>query len=402
MRNRDAAAPEETELRPMRILYIIPTLRRGGAEAVLYALLARLDPTVVAPAVVTLLPGGALEPAVRALGISVTTLDVRRNGLKALWTLRCIVRAMQPDIIHGWLVHGNLAARCAQWLGRRPAIPVIWSIHQSLSDWAHESPMTRRLIQWAAWWAKPVTILYCSRRSAEQHERLGYPSHRRFVIPNGFDAERFVPQPAARTAIRSTLRIDPDIPVVGHVARFHPQKGQFAFIEAARRFLQVQGDARFIMAGDDITLGNPVLKHAIAQTGAADRFSLLGPRDDIECIYNACDLVAVTSTTEAFPQVLGEAMACGVPCATTDVGDAGEIVSALGRVVPVDDADAMVVAWEQLLRERRSSGVQCAEQLRRSILERFSIESLVRQYMRLYQHVLTPSTSSLPLSLGTS
>lgn len=207
------------------------------------------------------------------------------------------------------------------------------------------------------------------------------------VIPNGFDLKVFKPDPEARRAVRRELGIDEDAPVIGLVARFHPQKDHANFIEAAARFHACVPESRFVLCGESITPDNLELVGLIESSDIQGQCHLLGTREDIPRVMTAFDVATCSSSHgEAFPLVIGEAMACGVPCVVTDVGDAATIVGGTGVVVPPRDAPLLTAAWGQLLlstsREQRS---RMGLEARQRIMDNYSLEEVAEQYERVYR-----------------
>ena len=192
----------------------------------------------------------------------------------------------------------------------------------------------------------PAQIISCSQRAKKVHAAAGYAPNKLHVIPNGFDLDRFVPDAGARASVRAELGLAADAALVGLIARFDVQKNQFGFIAAAAQIHLHRPDVYFLLAGTGVDDANAALNNAITLQGLQANTFLLGRRDDVPRLMAALDVLASSSHGEAFPNVLGEAMACGVPCVVTDAGDSADIVGRTGRVVAVADMEALA---EQLL-----------------------------------------------------
>jgi glycosyltransferase involved in cell wall biosynthesis len=208
------------------------------------------------------------------------------------------------------------------------------------------------------------------------------------VIANGFDTDTFRPDPAARLSVREELGLEPDAPLLGLMARFHPQKDHRTFVRAAAQFLRHSPAAHFLMAGRDVDDRNRTLLAWTTATGAPDRFHLLGLRDDMPRLMAACDIVSTSSSCgEALPLVLGEAMACGVPCVATDVGDSASLVGDTGRVVAPGDPEALSTAWGSLFTLRCDERRRLGERARERVIDRYRLEACVQAHMALYRQV---------------
>jgi glycosyltransferase involved in cell wall biosynthesis len=218
---------------------------------------------------------------------------------------------------------------------------------------------------------------------------MGYPAAKMIVIANGFDLDQFRPNPAARSRIRAELGVSDNALLIGIAGRFVPLKNHGLFVQAAGIVADKCPSARFLMAGDALDRDNANLAGWIEATGYPDRFHLIGRRPDMADVLAATDLVALTSNTEAFPLVIGEAMATGVPCVSTDVGDAGWLIGETGRIVPRDDperfADALLDLLDMNAAERHELGCRA----RRRMEQKFEIRRVAARYDALWHALAT-------------
>ena len=341
---------------PARLLHIITGLGTGGAEAsLLRVLAAQQDPSE--HVVVSLTDRGTHGDRLEQRGVSVFALGLPRGALapQALLPLHALVRRIRPTATQGWMYHANLAASVLSLSGA-PTGPVFWNVRHALDAWDHERRTLRSLIQLSAWLSwHPTRIVYNSHRSAEQHVAKGYRASRTLVIPNSVDATRFSPQLSTRAAMRQRLGIAPDTPLIGHVARVDPLKDHATFVRAVTRHSLMNEQVHYVMAGHGTESGanadglGALVRDAIAASPSlAGRLHRLGVCGDVPALMNACDLVTMTSRSEGSPNVIAEAMACGVPCVVTNVGDAARLVGETGVVVRVGDDHAIADVWERL------------------------------------------------------
>jgi glycosyltransferase involved in cell wall biosynthesis len=218
---------------------------------------------------------------------------------------------------------------------------------------------------------------------------MGYAASKLMVIPNGFDLEAFRPDPVAREQVRQELGIPPDAPLAGSIARFHPQKDHRTLVKALARINSAMPEVRALLAGEGVTLENAQLAGWIRSAGLEGSVYLLGRRSDTPRLLAALDVFCLSSSHgESFPQVVGEAMACGVPCVVTDVGDAAEIVGEAGLVVAPGRPEALEHGVEVILRLRPEERRRMAERARKRVGERYGIASVVTRYQDLYVGLL--------------
>jgi glycosyltransferase involved in cell wall biosynthesis len=380
--------------KPMKVLHVINDLSIGGTEIMLFKLLSGTDRKRFQPTVISLNGMSPLADQINDLGIPVESLGAKSGIAGSLSFLRLVraIRRLSPDLIQGWMYHGNLAAQIGAMFSRRP-VKVVWNIRQSLSSLADEKPATARAIKLGArisnW---PDLILNNSQKSVQQHAALGFPADKTLVIPNGFDTDTFVPSDDARASVRAELGIPRNAVLVGRIGRYHHTKDYPNFLQAAAFILRDYPDTQFMVAGNDVDWNNHALRGRIHQLGLVERIHLLGERFDIPRLTAALDIAVSSSHAEGFPNVIGEAMACAVPCVVTDVGHSGWLVGDTGRIVPPQDSEALADNCRELIHLGRESRNRLGNAARVRIIERYSIASVVRFYESLYQHIVAEGT----------
>ncbi|MCT7961878.1 glycosyltransferase [Laspinema sp. D1] len=378
----------------MKIVYIITGLSTHGGEMMLYKLLSHLNREQFEAVVISLQDRGTLGDRIAAVDIPLYTINLKRGKPtpRGIYRLICTVKQIKPDIIQGWMYHGNLAAQLASFFLPHKT-PVVLNIQNSLYSLADEKRMTGAVIKISAH-VSPQTAaaVFVSRVSQSQHEALGYASPLHCVIPNGIDIWSFKPDTEARSSVRSELGLSDNTLLIGMMARFHPQKDHTNFLQAAALLANERKNIHFLLAGKGVELKNPDLAKMVQVLGLEDKISLLGERGDMTRLNAALDIASLSSSYgEAFPLAVGEAMACAVPCAVTDVGDSGWMVGETGRVVEPHNPQALANAWNSLLnltiQERKFLGQAARERVEKL----FSLDSVVNQYQSLYQSLLETS-----------
>ena len=374
----------------MKVCHVITGLNTGGAEVMMRKLIVATGGAGVTHSVISLIGPGPIGDELAAAGIRVDTLEMRRGSFTpaGMHRLVALIREQQPDVVQAWMYHANLLGGIAARLaGVRN---VVWNIRAAQLEAKSEKRSSILIARASGRLARLLCrrIVTNSDEARRVHEAFGYPPRLFDVIPNGFDLDLFHPSEEARADVRAELGIAGDATLVGMIARFHPGKEHRTFLAAAGRLAAGRPDVHFLLAGDGVTSENPALAEPIREHQLEGRVHLLGRRADVPRLFAALDLSALTSAYEAFPNVLGEAMACAVPCVSTDVGDAAEIVGDTGVVVPVRDADALVTAWNRLLgesvEERRGRGARARERVR----ERYSLSAIASRYLALYRELM--------------
>ena len=374
----------------MRLVLIITGIFTGGAENMQLKLLERIDRTKFSCHVFSLTDAGEIGDRIAALGVPVETLGMRRGIPDPIRFIRLIFRLRQikPDVVHTWLYHADLMGGLAARLARIPV--VIWGVRSADFVRADTSLSTKIVLSWCARLSPwlPTCVLYNSHKGMVCHRELGYRETRFVIIPNGIDLEIFAPDECARHDVRRELGVPLNTPLIGLIARWDPLKNQAGFIQAAACLHREMPEAHFLMVGQDIDWSNPVLKDLIEGAKLSRVFHLLGKRNDMPRITASLDLASLTSWSEAFPNVLVEAMACGVPCVSTDVGDAALILGDADRVVPVGDMEGLAAHWAALLRltenERRLLGARA----RARAMDQFELGAVVKRYEDMYCDVV--------------
>lgn len=371
----------------MKICHVITGLSSGGAEIALCRLLESLRPPDYEHAVIVLGGEAALSARV-AESATLHHLGMRagRAGPRDVLRLRQTIRREAADLVHAWMYHAHLLTTLAVWGERAPHL---WSVHHSLTDIATDKPMTRVVIRLNALFSsRPQRILYASRVSASQHETYGFCKARTAVIPNGYDTEAFAPDPEGRDRMRAALDLPANALVIGMVARAHPTKDHDNFLRAARRFLDDHPNAFFVLVGDGASMENPELAGRIDAAALRAHVRLLGQRTDIPVLNAAFDIATLSSRGEAFPNAVAEAMACGVPCVATNVGDVPEIVADTGGVVPSRDPVALSAGWAKLAALGAEGRRSLGQRARRRIIEHYSNGIRARRYADLYSSLV--------------
>jgi glycosyltransferase involved in cell wall biosynthesis len=316
--------------------------------------------------------GGPLEKELLDTKVRIRALNKRGRWDLLGFLLRVIriVREERPDVLHGYLLEPNLIGTILKPLF--PAMKVVWGIRCSNADtidWLDK--VSFKLNCWLSRF--PDVIIANSHAGREYHLSVGYPAEKILVIPNGIDTDRFCPDPKARQRIRSEWSVGGHEKLIGLVGRLDPMKDHPLFLEAAALLAKNRKDTRFVCVGSGPKAYQVSLQTLARNLGLGERLFWAGPREDMPAVYNALDIAVSSSYGEGMSNVIAEAMACGVPCVVTNVGDSAWVVGDTGEVVPPKDPVALSNAIERLLDKRPHTPAQ----IRLRIVERLSPETLV-------------------------
>lgn len=292
----------------------------------------------------------------------------------------------QPHVVQSWMFHANAFTPAVKVLCPRTAIA--WNVRDDLQrDALSRSARLAHAMCRGFSRFIPDVIIFNSLRVRESFEREGYaPSSVLRVIPNGFDLGAFHPCEDGTGGLREALGIGPQSEVIGMVSRFAlGKKDHRTFLEAAARVRKVRSSVQFILCGSGMSLDNSILLREIERLAVAEVVHLLGERRDVAEVTRLFDVATLVSLSEGFPNVVGEAMACGKPVVATDVGDCRAIVGDAGIIVPPKDPEALARAWLTLLEAGTEERKRLGHRGRERVAELYDIDEVVCQYEALYE-----------------
>jgi len=376
----------------MRVTHIITGLDTGGAEMMLSNLLAVFNRDTINSRVISLTNRGAIGDKISSLGVPVQSLGLKAGRLPDPRGVARLVKWLHedpPDLIQTWMYHSDLIGGLAGKLAGD--IPVMWGIRNSTLDIQYSKRSTIWTVKVCSVLSHflPRQIITCSETARRIHISLGYAANKMIVIPNGFRLDNFHPDHDARNSVREELGLGQDALLIGLIARFNPQKDHQNFIDAANLVLNQSPSVHFLLCGNDICWENPELSGWINHTGHSGNFHLLNLRIDIPRLTAALDLAVSSSAYgEAFPLVVGEAMACGVPCVVTNVGDSPYIIEDTGKVVPPRDSQALASEMIKMLRLSPDDRSRLGQLARSRVEDLFDIRAIASKYEKVYSDEL--------------
>jgi glycosyltransferase involved in cell wall biosynthesis len=365
----------------IRLAFIIRSLDYGGAERQLVTLAKALDQKRFDTTILTLYAGGRLEKELADSGVTLVSLGKRGRWDLPLFLGRLAyhLRQIRPDVIHSYLDIPNLLAAAAKPFCSSPAI--IWGVRSSdldlnNYDWLRRwsSLLERKLARF------PDRIIVNSHVGQRHLLSKGFSAEKLALIHNGFDTDYFRPHEETRITVRREWGIADHEILIGMVARFDPVKDHATFLRAALLVSEARSDVRFICVGDGPRDYGRRLQEMAAELALSEKISWAGMRSDMRNLYNAFDIHVSSSRSEGFPNVVGEAMSCAVPCVVTEAGDAAVVVGDTGFVSPSGNPRALAASLMSCIEsDRKDLGLKA----RQRIEEHWSIRRLAEETERV-------------------
>lgn len=358
----------------MRVLHIITGLTTGGAETVLYRLCCY--DKVNSHIVVSLQNQGKYIELLREKGIPVYAMDFsyQLNVIRKLIALSKLIKKQKPDLVQTWLYHADLFGGISAKLAGVKHI--FWTIHNSTLSKTQTPFFTRLIVYLLAFlsYVIPCHIISCGEKARLIHIKKGYDARKISVIFNGYDTEIFKPNPSLRGLIDG---IRYEQPLIGMVARYSAQKDHENLFKALS-ILKTRGiRLKCVLVGTNMDDDNKQLIRQIHDNRIEDYIILKGEQNNLQNLLPALDLHVLSSAYgEAFPNVICEAMSCGVPCISTNLGDIPFIIGDTGYVVPPSNPNALADAIEKVVHQKNTN----KQRIRERIVRDFNINTMVKSY----------------------
>ena len=380
--DRYASRIRHGRARRTRLVFLTRDLAIGGAQRQLVTLAKALDCSVFEVTLLCLYGDGELIRELTNADVSVISLEKsgRWDLAKFSRRLLTVLRELQPDILHSYLTAQNLLT-----VFLRPALPastrVVWgvrtsSIEMRQYDWLAKSTgwLESRLSRFAD------LIIFNSDAGKNCYIAEGLTGSRMAVIPNGVDTQRFAVDRASGSRFRVLWGVPERSLLIGIVARLDPMKDHHTFLRAAAFLANSRADARFACIGAGPERYTSDLKTLAGELGLGEKVIWPGfILRDMPAAYNALDICCSSSSFgEGTSNAIAEAMACGVPCVVTDVGDSKLIIGETGVLVPPKNPEALSAGFA-VMAERLNENPQLPHAVRERIESRLGIAALVRK-----------------------
>ena len=378
-------------MRKLKVLHIITSLDKGGAEAVLCRLVG-IKSEDFEFSIISLMGEGYYSSTIRDIGCDFHpfkfTRFFRLKNLVEFVRLVRLISIISPNVIQTWLYHADLIGGVAARLAGFDC--VIWGIRSSAITPANSSFFTRLVVWFSARLSCviPCAISTCSTIAAEEHIKLGYDKDKFIVIPNGFNLISFSPNRISRDQVRKEWGFDNEEVLFGCVARWDPYKDYPNLFEALSLLIHGGKSVRCVLVGGGLSHSNHILIELLLKFKLTNHVILADFRNDIPAVMNAFDFHILPSASEAFPNVVAEAMACQTPCIVTNVGDASMIVGDTGWVVHPNNPFLLSQAiHEASCSVGSESDLERRIKARQRIENNFTLKKMADSYYALWKKI---------------
>ncbi|MDR9793252.1 glycosyltransferase [Aeribacillus pallidus] len=373
----------------IKVVNLISGLNTGGAETALYKLISTIDKNLFNPVVISMMDEGTIGIKLKEAGIPVYTLNMKRGmfSFRSFLKLIKILRQEKPDILQTWMYHADFVGALIKIMF--PKTKLVWNIRHSYFYKGIDKKSTiiiAKICAKLSYFSYVDCIICCSQAAYNSHTEYGYCKKKMIVIPNGFNLEKYKPSRDERIKILNELGLPTSSFIIGHVGRFHPLKNHEYIITACKKIEEKYKNVHFILCGKDVDTNNRKLMNWIQQKGTKN-IHLLGQRNDIFRVMNCFDLFILPSKSEGFPNVLGEAMACEVPCIVTNVGDSADIVADTGFSIPINEEE-LVKAIKKFIKLPEEEKRRMGKEARIRVIEEFDLIKIVKKYEDLYKNLI--------------
>lgn len=369
----------------MKVLHVISSLGIGGAETVLVRLI--LNDSHCKHIVVSMMDDGEYSLNLIEAGIPVYSLNMFRGQFEPLKAFKLfrLIRSLKPEVVQTWMYHADLfGGVIARLAGVRK---VFWNIRSAFIP-RHMPKSTRLSIRCGAFLSRsvPKAIVVNSEHACTVHRRLGYSGKKMVTIPNGIPMDRFCFDISARLKLRKKLGLSDDCVALGMIARYDVFKDHRNLIRSLKLLILDGLEFTVLLAGKGMESTNKQLVKLLREFEVEDRVYLLGPISNVSAVLSAIDIHVLSSAGESFPNVVVEAMACGVPCVATDVGDVRQVMGDTGWVVPPADAEKLASAIKEASAafQDRDCWRRRKLKVRERVLNHYSLDVMLTSFWRLW------------------
>ena len=375
----------------MKIVHIINSLKKGGAEGNLYRLCKiqkKKYKNKIDIIIITLIDNGYYEYELKKKGIKILSLRINEENkifdfIKKITKLRKYIKKINPDIIQSWMYHSNFLSI---FIPKKYYNRIFWNIRHSELNLRISKKMTILLSIICGLFSRfvPKKIIYCSEKSIKFHENNQYYCKKKTrLIDNGYSDKTYYPSNNLRLNFRKKNKIKKTDIILGYAGRYAKQKNIESLLNAFSKIVKNYENAHLYMVGKEINLQNKELINIISGLNIKDKIVLLNEQKNLLEFYNGIDLLVLTSHSESFPNVIAEAMLCSTPVLASNAGCSKKIIDKYGFVLNKNDYLSITKGLKRsinILENKKRNWKSLKKNVRLQIKNKFSIEKMANNY----------------------
>jgi glycosyltransferase involved in cell wall biosynthesis len=370
----------------MRVVHIITGLEEGGAESLLYNLVItdmKNEHIVISLQNLDKYGSKLKEKSVVVFSMG---MEINFSLIFKIFNLIKNIKKLKPSVIQTWMYHANLIGGFASMICGVDKL--FWSLHH------------HKLSNNEKFWTKiscylggklssfiPNKIVSVSDRCTEHHISIGYCSKKLVLISNGINTNLFNIEPRVNNKYINTLNPSSDLILIGMAARYNVSKDFKSLIKSISIVQKEFQNFNCIAVGPNVTRNNKELMNIVMKNNVSNYFIPLGPQDDLSSFYNAIDINILSSNSESFGLVLAEAMACGTPCISSDVGEARKIIGNTGWIVPKNSYEILAKKIKYAIiskKQNHNSWLIRKDNCRKRIIKHYSLNNMINKYINIW------------------
>ena len=365
------------------ILFICNSLNLGGAEKIMYEVVKSNKP--YKREIICLTNGPYYGDLLANEGIKITYFNLKKNlyDVIKLFKIYLYIISKKPYLIHSFLYHSDVIASIFGKLAFTNKI--LWSVHHDFI--ASDNSVLRNIqVKFLSIISNFLTdkIIFCSKESLNNHVQLGYSKRKSVIINNGICTKKFYPRKKNYYKIRDLLNIKKEIFLIGHIARFHPDKVHKVLLNALKLLKKKNKDFKCLMIGTNVNKKNNLLKKQIEKSNLGENIILYGETRFPQYLINSFDINVISSLSESSSLVLLETMASGIPSLATNVGELSLTIGESGWIVKKKSSKDLaeklifIINNQSKLNEKSSLA-------RELILKKYSLDKMLKEYNLTYK-----------------
>ena len=377
----------------MKILHIINSLKKGGAEGNLYRLCKfhkkkyknDIDITII-----TLIDSGFYEAGLKKLGIKILSLNLGKKNkifflLKKILKFLKFINKKNPDVIQSWMYHSNFITL---FLPRKFYYKIFWNIRHSELNTQISKKKTILISVICGFFSKlvPTKIIYCSERSINFHQKYHYYSkNKAALVYNGYSHKTYFPSKLMRSKFRKKNMINESDVVIGYAGRYAKQKNIQAILLAFSKICKNYNNVYLYMVGRDINYQNQQLtSYILNDLKINKKVFFIKEQRNLQEFYNGIDFLLLASHSESFPNVIAESMLCTTPVLSSNAGCAKKIINKYGFIMRNNDQQSITKNLKKVInfyKYKKNQWNYIKKNSRTHIKKNFSIPIMSSKYL---------------------